>query len=345
MRALVFFLTLAGALAARPVAAQQTDRTAQEKILCHRLNYLMALKKRVAQDHWPAYGKRAIENEVRFYTEQGVYLVHPQLQTLSETRTEPCACPGFALFRVSDSLNTSYQMFTNFADGIAACNDVTVSRRYIPEVPDTETWAVMIIHEMFHQYQTSHNAFQQRAVAMIKGGLHLSADSIREIYSLHPGFKKAVNEENDLLLACLQTTRKPAIDSMLTRLLRIRKARLATYRKVTGFDLSVKEEFEQIAEAGTRYIEYHLSNNFKKYPVDAQLAAVDTSYRANRGFGTYSIEKEGQYLYKTSSVYYYALGFNSIRLLEKLGIPFKSRMYAEPDYSFTKEFERYLKKL
>ncbi|GAB3342948.1 hypothetical protein GCM10027299_58220 [Larkinella ripae] len=154
----------------RPVAAQQTNRTAPERILCNRLHYLVALKKRVAQNHWPAYGKRAIENEVRFYTDQGIYLVHPQKQTLSETRTEACACPGFVLFRVSDSLNTSYQMFTNFADGIAACNDVTVSRQYIPDVPDTESWAIMVIHEMFHQYQTSHRAFQQRAVDMTAVG-------------------------------------------------------------------------------------------------------------------------------------------------------------------------------
>ncbi|GAB3342953.1 hypothetical protein GCM10027299_58230 [Larkinella ripae] len=130
---------------------------------------------------------------------------------------------------------------------------------------------------------------------------------------------------------------------MLTRLLRIRKARLATHQKATGFDLTTKEEFEQIAEAGTRYIEYHLSNDFKRYPVDTRLAAVDSSYRANQGFARYSLEKEGRYLYKLTSVYYYALGFNSIRLLEKLGIPFKNRMYAEPDYSFTKEFERYVK--
>ncbi|GAB3898000.1 hypothetical protein GCM10028803_16850 [Larkinella knui] len=338
------FFCLVFSLLSISASAQKAAPDASEKLLCRRLNYLMALKKQVAKDHWAAYGKRTVENEIRFYTEQGVYLVNPQKQTLAETRTESCHCPGFKLFRVNDSLNTSYQMFTNFADGIAACNDVTVSRRYIPDVKDTETWAMMVVHEQFHQYQTNHKPFQKRAIAMLSGGQYLSHDSIRAIYNANPAFKKAVNQENDLLLVCLQTDRKTAIDSMLTQLLRIRNERLASYKKATGFDLSVKEEFEQIAEAGTRYIEYHLSNDFKKYPVDPRLAAVDTSYHANRGFANYSLEHEGQYLYKMGATYYYALGFNSIRLVEKLGIPFKDRMYAEPDYSFTKVFEAYLKK-
>jgi hypothetical protein len=209
-------------------------------------------------------------------------------------------------------------------------------------VADTETWAAMALHELFHQYQSNHPPFRERAISMLKNGQYLGRDSLSRIFKQYPAFGQAARQENELLLLCLQTTQPAQIDSLLHILLALREKRLAGFRQQTGMDISAYENFEQIAEGGARFVEYHYSGSLGTLASDKHLAAVDTAYRSHKAYKKYSLEKQGRYLYTISSQYFYALGFNSIRLLDKLGVPFRYLCYADPQYSFTKAFQTYL---
>lgn len=282
---------------------------------------------------------------MRFLTADRLYLVNPLPATLAEIpsgRRQLSSCTGFTFWQISDTSHTNFEMATNFADGIIACSDLALSQQFLPDVPDTETWSVMALHELFHQYQSNHPPFRERAIKMLKNGQYLGRDSLSRIFKQYPAFGQAAREENELLLLCLQTTQPAQLDSLLYALLSLREKRLASFRQQTGMDISAYENFEQIAEGGARFMEYHYSRSLGNFASDKNLAAVDTAYHSHKAYRKYSLEKEGRYLYTLSSQYFYALGFNSIRLLDKLGVPFRDQCYADPQYSFTKAFQTYL---
>ena len=171
---------------------------------------------------------------------------------------------------------------------------------------------------------------------------YITPDSVGRLYNKYPVFQEQIRQENEILLTCLQTQNIVDIDSMLTDLLKIRAGRLSTFKRENGFDIEPDENFEQIAEGGTRYIEYQFARGLSARAPDERLAAVDSNYRRHELYKQYKLDDQGRYLYKPTAKYFYALGFNSIRLLEKLKIPFRERLYSQKGVSFTALFKDYL---
>lgn len=233
-------------------------------------------------------------------------------------------------------------MNTNFYDGIAACSDWSISNKVIPGINDTESWILMVLHEMFHQFQSRQPAFREHFMDMWYKKQYIPQDSVGHLYKKYLSFQEQVEQENDLLLSCLRTDNRVHIDSMLHALLQIRQDRLAEFKKVSGFDIEPDENFEQIAEAGARYIEYYFATGLVDHPTNESLASIDPNYRRHELYKSYSLQDQGRYLYKLTSKYFYALGFNSIRLLEKLKFPFRERLYSKRGVSFTALFKEYL---
>lgn len=56
------------------------------------------------------------------------------------------------------------------------------------------------------------------------------------------------------------------------------------------------------------------------------MVKSDTLYQSYSYFKNFSF-KEAQWLYKTGSTYYYAIGFNILRLLDQLKIDYKSKLF------------------
>ncbi|WP_128548285.1 hypothetical protein [Larkinella soli] len=324
------------------VAISQTIAKPEERIICAQLAYLKEVKQRVAKSHWPDFGRQVWEGEIRIMTPQSIFIVNPEKASLDGQPYEECACPVVKVVRLKDTVNTAFVMNTNFYDGIAACSDWSISHKVIPGIDDTESWILMVLHEMFHQFQSRQPAFREQFMDMWHKKQYIPQDSVGRLYKKYPDFQEQVQQENDLLLSCLQTDHSVHIDSMLHALLQIRQNRLATFRKISGFDIEPDENFEQIAEAGARYIEYHFATGLVDQPADESLAAIDANYRRHELYKSYSLQDQGRYLYIPTSKYFYALGFNSIRLLEKLGFPFRERLYSRKGVSFTALFKEYL---
>ncbi len=73
-----------------------------------------------------------------------------------------------------------------------------------------------------------------------------------------------------------------------------------------GTDIVAFEQLMEVVEGSARYIEYHLY----------------------RHLGTFQ-PAEFQWLFTPSNKYYYALGFNALRLLDKLGIDYRGDIFAD----------------
>lgn len=73
-----------------------------------------------------------------------------------------------------------------------------------------------------------------------------------------------------------------------------------------GVDIVPFEQLMEVVEGSARYIEYHLY----------------------RHLGTFR-PAEYQWLFTPSNKYYYALGFNALRLLDKLGIDYRGDIFTD----------------
>jgi hypothetical protein len=71
---------------------------------------------------------------------------------------------------------------------------------------------------------------------------------------------------------------------------------------------------------------------------DPKLSQVDPSYKAYQIFKNYKIEND-PWLYTPGKRYFYATGFNIVRLLDKLHIPYKSNLFKDGESTLEQQLE------
>ena len=82
-----------------------------------------------------------------------------------------------------------------------------------------------------------------------------------------------------------------------------------------------------------RYVEFSLYINFSTRRPDYKLLKSDTSFKSFAKFRKYDIAQD-KWLYLTEkTTYFYAIGFNMARLLDKLKLEYKSRLFKEGQLS------------
>lgn len=80
-------------------------------------------------------------------------------------------------------------------------------------------------------------------------------------------------------------------------------------------------------EGTARYLEYKLCSIFATRRPDEKLLRSDTSFKSFNKFRNYKLQSD-PWLYKTEKTsYFYATGFNMARLLDKLGVEYKSKLF------------------
>lgn len=92
-------------------------------------------------------------------------------------------------------------------------------------------------------------------------------------------------------------------------------------------DISKYEKCYETMEGTARYIEYALYNIFATNQPDINLLTSDPAFKSFEKFRHYDIKKD-EWLYLTEkTIYFYATGFNMARLLDKLKIPYKTKLF------------------
>ena len=111
-------------------------------------------------------------------------------------------------------------------------------------------------------------------------------------------------EENALLLKAIE--RPGSAEDYMREFFELRDKRRARVSSEFGVDIVPFEQLMEVVEGSARYIEYHLY----------------------RHLGTFR-PAEFQWLFTPSNKYYYALGFNALRLLDRLGIDYRGDIFAD----------------
>lgn len=148
------------------------------------------------------------------------------------------------------------------------------------------------------------------------------------MYKNNNWFKESVDRENRLLLEVLNFENPAEIQRTIIQFFKLRDQRLKQTKESLNSDIETIEENYETMEGTARYIEYNLFRKFATMQPDLNLEKSDSLFHSYEYFKNYAITKD-KWLYMTGTTYYYATGFNIARLLDKLKVDYKSRLFKD----------------
>jgi len=325
MRQLAFLLFLFSLVSFSP-------KNDPEQIVVARIEYIYALKTPLGKNGWKNFDKRKYDVPLLYYADSCTYAANPTKKFLEIYRPAlvhrgkrlsiykvPRRIDN-VLFHMETSVTTDDPARYDHLSPYMHCSSPEETRRLIEDVTTTEQWVTMVVHEYFHGFQYKHTPYLEHLQA-----LPVTPDSLQKIYKRNAWFKEKLDKENALLLAAIGAPQKS--DSLIDAFFALRNARRTETKQKLGLDIASYEKAYETMEGTARYVEYKLYEQFSQKQPDPKLSSSDTAYKAYAYFSNYSIEKDA-WLYKSSQgSYYYATGFNTARLLDRLTIEYKSKLF------------------
>lgn len=315
----------------------------KDQIIFDRIEYTYNLKPIIASDIWPGFDKNKYDVPLIYYTDASSFIANPTERFLNSYHPKLVFQNGsIKIYKTSERIDSiPFHMSTGFTMGDTAafdnltpfmyCSGYEETRKVIKDVSSTEEWVTMVVHEYFHGFQFKHREYFQ---SQAQNTVQVKQDSLRNIYRNNSWFKKKVDAENVLLLLALETKSRTEIDSLITTFFKIRNERRKETKRRLGFDIEKYEKAYETMEGTARYVEQKLYKKFSDKLPDSKLIVSDSSYHSYNYFKNYRIDKD-EWLYMTSKTpgYYYATGFNMARLLDKVDIKYKNRLFLEGELS------------
>ena len=331
MRILIFLFCLSLALAGK------AQNASADALAIGRIQYIFALKQVISNAVWPGFSKAKFEVPLVYYTNSNCFVANPTAKFLRIYKPTLIAkSTGLKIYKTGllDSVHFHMETGTeltpddsalyNYRSPFMNCSSFEITHRTIPDVDFTEQWVTMVIHEYFHGFQFKHQPFLDyfsTHLAYFKG------DSLKQIYKRNPWFKESVDAENELLLSALNTHSNKRIKPLLHSFFHLRARRRTRVKAELGFDIQPYEKGYETLEGTARYVEWRLYALFAGKTPSAALQRLDTAYGSYEYFRDYAISKDS-WLYETGkTAYYYAIGFNMARLMDKLGVDYKSGLF------------------
>ena len=264
-----------------------------------RIQYVYALKEVVDNSIWPGFA--APENDIPlvYYEDSLCYVANPTPAFAGE---RVFSASGLEIVRIPRVDDTPFHMHVDCTDSlgpIMRCSSPEVTKQFVPEVPSVNVWAPMVMHEYFHGFQFKQEGFLDEFMRISS----FETDTLTALCADYAWFKESVVEENSLLLKAIE--RPGSAEDYMREFFELRDKRRARVAAELGVDIVAYEQLMEIVEGSARYVEYRLY----------------------RHLGEYSWAKY-QWLFKPSDKYYYALGFNALRLLDKLGIDYRPDIFS-----------------
>jgi Fe-S oxidoreductase len=184
----------------------------------------------------------------------------------------------------------------------------------------------MIIHEYFHGFQYKHKPYMDYYENEI---VQIQPDSLTTFYKKLPWFKQSIDAENQLLLDAIAEKDSIQTKKLIQAFWNKRKQRRGQFQQKHKFSLDKFEKCYETMEGTARYVEFSLYKDFATRKPDESLLKSDSSFKSFAKFKNYNLQKD-KWLYLTDkTTYFYATGFNMARLLDKLGIEYKSRLFKD----------------
>jgi len=314
------------------LSCKNTVRT--DKIIIDRVEYVYNLKSLIDKNTWPDFSHPKFDLPLIYYTDTSCYITNPtdkfinlfnpeivyKNQTLSIYKTSLLdSIPFHMETKMTFGSDTSHY---SYKSPFMNCSSLELTNKFVPDVHSTEMWSTMVVHEYFHGFQYKHAQFRD----FYEKNVNVIADTLKSLYRNNDWYKESVDRENSLLLKALNSEIQAEVNQSIVQYFKLRNQRLQQTKDSLKSDIKTIESNYITMEGTARYVEYSLYSKFATMQPDVNLEKSDSLFRSYTYFKNYTITKD-KWLYTTGANYYYAVGFNMARLLDKLKVDYKSRLF------------------
>lgn len=311
----------------------------KEQKIFDRIEFVYNLKQTVSEKTWATFNDKEYDLPLLYFTDTSSYIANPTEKFLKTFKSDLVFQNKIIkIYKTKSRVDSlPFHMETgltlgdpteeyNYHSPFMMCSSYEETYKTIPKVLSTEEWTTMIMHEYFHGYQYKHKTYidyYENEIVQIQPG------SLVEIYKNNSWFKKSIDEENQLLIKALKENNSLNTRKLIADFFALRNKRRNEGIAKLKLDISKYEKCYETMEGTARYVEYSLYNLFSTKRPDSKLLKSDRSFKSFDKFRKYDI-KQDEWLYQTEkTTYFYATGFNLARLLDKLKIEYKSRLFKE----------------
>jgi len=308
-----------------------------EKTIFDRIEYIYGLKTVIDKGVWKGFSDKKFDLPLVYYTDSICYVANPTDKFITSRKPKLVhERKPVTIYKTEVIDRIPFHMETNmtFGDSSSAythkspfmnCSSFEITRQTVPDVNATEQWATMVIHEYFHGFQFKHADHMN----YFEDSIAMSSDTLKKVYKSEPWFKELVDDENKILLSALAATNDKQVSMLIDSFFVLREKRRLKTKQKLNYNISTVEQSYETMEGTARYVEYSLYTIFTKKRPDKSLSKSDSSYHSYKYFNKYTIEND-PWLYLTEKTdYFYATGFNLVRLLDKLRSDYKTHLFKE----------------
>lgn len=291
--------------------------TEADRLVISRIYDIQEAKRQIAANVWPGFDDAQYEVPLVYYTDSVCYVVNPEARFLEQHKatliyadmaleiyttplldTIPFHMHGSISLDAADA-GSAY----NYRQTYLHCSSPEITAHCIPDTDDIAVWRTMVLHEYFHGFQFMHPLWLTRFES--SGACFVPSSKLQEYYREYNWYKELVDMENNHLLHALEASDPAATLNNIEEFRQVRAIRRERMQQELPSKTAEIEQVYETMEGTARYIEYCA------YSEESDLAANSWLYRTDQ------------------SVYFYATGFNLVRLLGKLGVEYKSRLFSE----------------
>lgn len=320
------------------VGCQKEKQNPEQKIF-DRILFVYHLKQTVEAETWKTFNAPQYDVPLIYFTDSSSYIANPTEKFLKTFKSELLLEDGkVKIYKTQKRVDDSpFHMETgmtlgdptlefNYHSPFMMCSSFEETVKTIPDVGSTDEWTTMIIHEYFHGFQYKHRPYMEYYEKEI---VQIQPDSLSAFYKTVHWFKESIDLENRFLLEAISEKDNIKTAKILRDFWVKRKQRRQKFQKVFKFDIDKFEKCYETMEGTARYVEFSLYNHFTQRKPDESLLKSDSSFKSFAKFKNYKLQKDEWLYLSNKTTYFYATGFNMARLLDKLGIDYKSRLFKD----------------
>ncbi|MBL7472213.1 hypothetical protein [Robertkochia sediminum] len=308
----------------------------------------------MAKTSWTGFGAKKTEGTLIYFNGDRSEIFFPNEKVLQTLDTYETYSADYVMAPRTDDIPYHMENMLSFDEAdssqfyfdrpVEQYSTVEEIHQFIPSVESTEMWTTMVLHEMFHHYQFNNEKYREYAKTFISA-LPFNPNDFRTLAKEDEDFLPMIQKENDYLMKAISEGNATVRDSLISTYLKERKVRIKKYSTEYP-DLEQVEDFYVIQEGSARYMEYKSMLVFSDYAnqVDAPIIKGDTMFKGFSEFKEIDLNAPAfNYLvYAGATDYHYTIGFNILRLLDALGVEYKSELLEHPEKGLHNYLEEYL---
>lgn len=309
----------------------------EEKIIIERIHLVHKTIREIEKKQWAKTYDKMSNVPWIYYSDSINYVLNPNENYLEKYKPIKIEVPELELYKHPNLEDKQFNMelsitrndstYFDYMYPFLNTSSFEITNKVVPDVPHVEEWFTMLLHEKFHGYQFMHSEFLKYYNEITK---HISQDSIQNVYKTHDWFKTMIDEENGFLLTAINTKSREQSLSALNKFKDIRKKRRMKYEKLFSSDIETVERVYELVEGSARYYDRLAQKTIASMKPYKPLKDIDKFYNGVKPFAE-NYDELNSWAYKSdkSGEYFYATGYNLMRVLDRLEIKYQEELFKD----------------